>query len=130
MEETGAYKYLGGMWVGPEHNKVKDLIDEFGLKLMDQYDEGRTNMLLAGIKKGIFRNHSQIFYLSFFGSSIWCHQCFWKESKININHRCSRPSKIYFVSLIPCHLKHETKICLDSFCQRFSWCSMTNDIWV
>lgn len=47
----GSCADLGGMWIGPLHEKMKSLVNELGLELIDQYDTGKTIMLLSGNRK-------------------------------------------------------------------------------
>mmetsp|Transcript_7398 Transcript_7398/g.16778 ORF Transcript_7398/g.16778 Transcript_7398/m.16778 type:complete len:464 (+) Transcript_7398:78-1469(+) len=49
--EDGSYADLGGMWVGPLHGKLIALVHELGLELMEQFDTGKTIMLLSGNRK-------------------------------------------------------------------------------
>jgi len=47
----GSYADLGGMWIGPLHKKLEALVTDLGLELIDQYDTGKTIMLLSGNRK-------------------------------------------------------------------------------
>lgn len=49
--EDGSCADLGGMWIGPLHEKLKELVTDLGLELIDQYDTGKTIMLLSGNRK-------------------------------------------------------------------------------
>mmetsp|Transcript_20042 Transcript_20042/g.23073 ORF Transcript_20042/g.23073 Transcript_20042/m.23073 type:complete len:468 (+) Transcript_20042:73-1476(+) len=49
--EDGSYADLGGMWIGPQHSKMHTLVTTFGLELFDQYDTGKTVMILSGNRK-------------------------------------------------------------------------------